>query len=146
METPDIPGHVFPYGYHGDKPNDTLGRARTASIIDSSRAEAGNLMLVDNGDFLQGNPMGDYIAYESGMKEGDQHPVIKAMNVLGYDAGTLGNHEFNYGLDFMFKVLGGARFPYVCATLTKCIMASEPKQDELYFKPYVIIEKHIHNT
>ena len=42
-------------------------------------------MLVDNGDFLQGNPMGDYIAYERGMKEGDHHPVVKAMNVLGYD-------------------------------------------------------------
>ena len=143
METTDIHVHVFPYDYYGDKPNDTMGLARTASIIDSIRAEAGNSMLIDNGDFLQGNPMGDYIAYERGMKEGDQHPVIKAMNVLGYDAGTLGNHEFNYGLDFMFKVLGGAGFPYVCANLTKGQLASDPKQDDLFFKPYVIIEKQI---
>ena len=103
METTDIHVHVLPYDYYGDKPNDTMGLARTASLIDSIRAEAGNSLLIDNGDFLQGNPMGDFIAYERGMKEGDQHPVIQAMNVLGYDAGTLGNHEFNYGLDFMFK-------------------------------------------
>ncbi|MCJ8520727.1 2',3'-cyclic-nucleotide 2'-phosphodiesterase/3'-nucleotidase [Pseudorhizobium tarimense] len=143
METTDIHVHVFPYDYYGDKPNDTMGLARTASIVDSIRAEAGNSMLIDNGDFLQGNPMGDYIAYERGMKEGDQHPVVKAMNVLGYDAGTLGNHEFNYGLDFMFKVLSGAGFPYVCANLTKGQLASDPKQDELFFKPYVILEKQI---
>ncbi|OHV76525.1 bifunctional 2',3'-cyclic-nucleotide 2'-phosphodiesterase/3'-nucleotidase [Rhizobium sp. LCM 4573] len=143
METTDIHVHVFPYDYYGDKPNDTMGLARTASIIDSIRAEAGNAMLIDNGDFLQGNPMGDYIAYERGMKEGDKHPVITAMNVLGYDVGTLGNHEFNYGLDFMFKVLAGAGFPYVCANLTKGMLASDPKQDELFFKPYVIIEKQI---
>ncbi|MGK6313069.1 bifunctional 2',3'-cyclic-nucleotide 2'-phosphodiesterase/3'-nucleotidase [Neorhizobium sp. DT-125] len=143
METTDIHVHVFPYDYYSDKPNDTLGLSRTASIIDGIRAEAGNSMLIDNGDFLQGNPMGDYIAYERGMKDGDVHPVVKAMNVLGYDAGTLGNHEFNYGLDFMFKVLAGAGFPYVCANLTKGQLASDPKKDELFLKPYVIVEKQI---
>jgi len=143
METTDIHVHVFPYDYYADKPNDTLGLARTASIIDAIRAEAGNSMLIDNGDFLQGNPMGDYIAYERGMKDGDVHPVVKAMNVLGYDAGTLGNHEFNYGLDFMFKVLAGSGFPCVCANLTKGQLASDPKQDGLFLKPYVIVEKQI---
>ncbi len=143
METTDIHVHVFPYDYYADKPNDTLGLSRTASIVDAIRAEAGNSMLVDNGDFLQGNPLGDYIAYERGMKEGDKHPIITAMNVLGYDVGTLGNHEFNYGLDFLNKVLAGSGFPYVCANLTKGMLASDPKKDELYFKPYVIIEKQI---
>ncbi len=74
-------------------------------------------MLLDNGDFLQGNPMGDYIAYERGMKEGDVHPVIAAMNALGFDASTLGNHEFNYGLDFLMKSLAGAQFPVVSANV-----------------------------
>lgn len=110
METTDIHVHVFPYDYYADKPNDTMGLSRTASIIDKIRAEAGNSMLVDNGDFLQGNPLGDYIAYERGMKAGDKHPVINAMNVLGYDCGTLGNHEFNYGLDYMSNTLAGAGF------------------------------------
>ncbi|MDQ0319740.1 2',3'-cyclic-nucleotide 2'-phosphodiesterase/3'-nucleotidase [Pararhizobium capsulatum DSM 1112] len=141
METTDIHVHVFPYDYYGDKPNDTMGLARTASIIDAIRAEATNSLLVDNGDFLQGNPMGDFMAYQHGMKEGDVHPIIKAMNVLGYEAGTLGNHEFNYGLDYMNKVLAGANYPYVCANLTKGQLASDPTKDELFFKPYTIVEK-----
>ncbi|MBW6420214.1 bifunctional 2',3'-cyclic-nucleotide 2'-phosphodiesterase/3'-nucleotidase [Rhizobium sp. XQZ8] len=143
METTDIHVNVFPYDYYADKPNDTMGLSRTASIIDSIRAEAGNSMLIDNGDVLQGNPMGDYIAYERGMKDGDKHPVINAMNTLGYDVGTLGNHEFNYGLDFMFKTLNGANYPIVCANLTKGKLASDPKKDELFFKPFVIVEKKI---
>jgi 2',3'-cyclic-nucleotide 2'-phosphodiesterase/3'-nucleotidase len=143
METTDIHVNVMPYDYYADKPNDTMGLARTASLIDAIRAEAGNSMLIDNGDFLQGNPMGDYMAYQKGMKPGDVHPVIKAMNTLGYDCGTLGNHEFNYGLEFMFNTLAGAQFPFVCANLTKGQLASDPKQDPLYFKPYHIIEKQI---
>ena len=143
METTDLHVHVFPYDYYGDKPNDTMGLARTATIIDAIRAEATNSILVDNGDFLQGNPMGDYIAYERGMKDGDLHPVIKAMNVLGYDGSTMGNHEFNYGLDFLTKVLAGANFPFVCANLTKGQLAADPTKDELFLKPYVIIDKKI---
>jgi 2',3'-cyclic-nucleotide 2'-phosphodiesterase/3'-nucleotidase len=143
METTDIHVNVFPYDYYADKPNDTMGLARTATIVDSIRAEAANSLLIDNGDVLQGNPMGDYMAYQHGMKNGDVHPVIKAMNTLGYTVGTLGNHEFNYGLEFMFKVLAGANFPFVCANLTKGQLASDPKQDELFFKPYIIVEKMI---
>ncbi|MBB3352249.1 2',3'-cyclic-nucleotide 2'-phosphodiesterase/3'-nucleotidase [Rhizobium sp. BK049] len=143
METTDIHVNVFPYDYYADKPNDTMGLARTGTIIDAIRAEAVNSLLVDNGDVLQGNPMGDYMAYQHGMKDGDVHPVIKAMNTLGYTVGTLGNHEFNYGLDFMFKVLSGANFPFVCANLTKGQLASDPKQDDLFFKPYVVVEKQI---
>lgn len=143
MESTDVHVHVFPYDYYADKPNDTMGLARTASIIDQIRAEATNSILLDNGDFLQGNPMGDFIAYERGMKEGDVHPVIKAMNVLGYDCSTLGNHEFNYGLDFMFKVLAGANFPFVCANLTKGDLAADPTDDELFLKPYIVLDKTV---
>jgi 2',3'-cyclic-nucleotide 2'-phosphodiesterase/3'-nucleotidase len=143
METTDIHVAVYPYDYYADAPDDKQGLSRTASIIDSIRAEAGNSMLIDNGDFLQGNPLGDYIAYERGMKNGDTHPVIQAMNVLGYDCGTLGNHEFNYGLDYMFSVMTGANFPYVCANLTKGQLASDALKDDLFLKPYRIIEKKI---
>ncbi|MDZ7600259.1 MAG: bifunctional 2',3'-cyclic-nucleotide 2'-phosphodiesterase/3'-nucleotidase [Hoeflea sp.] len=143
METTDLHVHVFAYDYYGDKPNDTMGLARTASIIGQIRAEAQNAILVDNGDFLQGNPMGDYIAYERGMKEGDLHPIIAAMNVLGYDGGTLGNHEFNYGLDFLFKVISGANFPLVCANLTKGALAASPRDDDLFLKPYTILDRTI---
>lgn len=144
METTDIHVNVLPYDYYADKPNDTMGLSRTASLIDAVRKEATNAMLVDNGDFLQGNPMGDYIAYERGMKEGDLHPVVKAMNVLGYDCSTLGNHEFNYGLSFMDKVLAGANFPFVCANLVRgTTLASVPRDDKLYLKPYVILERTV---
>jgi 2',3'-cyclic-nucleotide 2'-phosphodiesterase/3'-nucleotidase len=143
IETTDLHVHVFPYDYYADKPNDTMGVARTASLISGIRAEATNSILLDNGDFLQGNPMGDYIAYERGMREGDVHPIVKAMNVLGFQCSTLGNHEFNYGLDFMDKVLAGADYPIVCANLAKGSLASSPRDDDLYLQPYVIIETSV---
>lgn len=142
METTDLHVHVFPYDYYADKPRDTVGLARTASIVRGIRAEATNSLLLDNGDFLQGNPMGDYIAYERGMKEGDMHPVIAAMNTLGFDASTLGNHEFNYGLPFLMKSLAGASFPVVCANIAKEIGAS-PRDDSTLLPPYVIIEREL---
>ncbi len=143
METTDIHVHVFPYDYYADKESDTVGLARTASIVAAIRAEATNALLFDNGDFLQGNPLGDYVAYERGMKEGDVHPVIKAMNVLNYDAGTLGNHEFNYGLPFMQKVLAGANFPFACANLVKGALAASPLEDDHFVEPTLMLEREI---
>ena len=142
METTDLHVHVYPYDYYGDRPVDTVGLARTAAHIAEIRAEATNTMLVDNGDFLQGNPMGDYIAYERGMKEGDLHPVIQAMNAVGFDASTLGNHEFNYGLDFLMKSLAGAAFPVISANVVKEAGAS-PTADTTLVKPYVILERSL---
>jgi 2',3'-cyclic-nucleotide 2'-phosphodiesterase/3'-nucleotidase len=142
METTDLHVHVFPYDYYSDKPVDTVGLARSAAIIEAIRAEATNAMLVDNGDFLQGNPMGDYIAYERGMKAGDTHPVIQAMNTLGFDASTLGNHEFNYGLDFLMNSIAGANFPVVSANvITK--MGADPSKDQTLLKPYVILDREV---
>ncbi|MER8412499.1 bifunctional 2',3'-cyclic-nucleotide 2'-phosphodiesterase/3'-nucleotidase [Mesorhizobium sp. M0140] len=144
METTDIHVNVLPYDYYADKANDTLGLSRTASLIDAVRKEAVNSMLIDNGDLLQGNPMGDYIAYEKGLKDGDLHPVMKGMNLLGYECSTLGNHEFNYGLSFLDKVLAGANFPFVCANLIRGTeLAANPRDDKLYLKPYVILDKKI---
>jgi len=140
METTDLHVHVFPYDYYADKPRDTVGLSRTASIIAQIRAESTNSMLVDNGDLIQGNPMGDYIAYERGMAEGDTHPIINAMNVLGYDAATIGNHEFNYGLDFLMKSMAGAKFPVVLSNIAKT-QGATPRDDTTLFKPYVILDR-----
>lgn len=140
IETTDLHVHVFPYDYYADKPVDTVGLARTASLIAAVRAEATNAILLDNGDFLQGNPMGDYIAYERGMAEGQMHPVIAAMNTLGYDASTLGNHEFNYGLPFLINAVAGANFPVVSANVVKTEGAT-PRDDATLLPPYVIIER-----
>ena len=140
METTDLHVHVWPYDYYADRPRDTVGLARTAAHISSIRAEATNSLLLDNGDFLQGNPMGDYIAYERGMKEGDMHPVITAMNTVGFDASTLGNHEFNYGLDFLMKSLAGANFPVISANVVKTA-GSDPTKDDTLIQPYVILDR-----
>lgn len=142
METTDLHVHVFPYDYYADKPVDTVGLARTAAHIADIRAEASNALLIDNGDFLQGNPMGDYIAYERGMNDGDIHPVIAAMNTLGFDASTLGNHEFNYGLSFLMKSLDGAAFPVINANIVK-EMGASPREDTTLLPPYVIMERTV---
>ncbi len=61
LETTDLHVAVFPYDYYRDKGDDTMGLARTAAVLAAARAEAGNVLLFDNGDVIQGNPMGDYI-------------------------------------------------------------------------------------
>ena len=142
METTDIHVHVFPYDYYGDRPVDTVGLARTASLINGIRDEAANSVLLDNGDFLQGNPMGDYIAYERGMSEGDAHPMITAMNALGFEGSVLGNHEFNYGLPFLLNSVAGADFPVVCANVARETGASA-REDTTLVPPYSILERMI---
>ncbi|SFJ85396.1 bifunctional 2',3'-cyclic-nucleotide 2'-phosphodiesterase/3'-nucleotidase [Celeribacter neptunius] len=142
METTDLHVHVFPYDYYADKPVDTVGLARTAAHINAVREEATNTMLIDNGDFLQGNPMGDFIAYERGMSEGDMHPVITAMNRLGFDASTLGNHEFNYGVPFLMKALAGANYPVISANVVK-EMGANPREDVTLLPPYIILDREV---
>ena len=144
IETTDIHVAILPYDYYADAPNDTMGLARTAAIIENIRAEAGNAVLFDNGDLIQGNPMGDYMAYEKGLNQGDIHPAIAALNTLGYDAATLGNHEFNYGLDFLDRALEGAEFPFVSANLVRGTeLGEDPTSDETYTEPYRIFEKEL---
>lgn len=119
LETTDLHVNVVPYDYFRDAPDDTVGLAKTASLIKAAQAEAKNSLLFDNGDFLQGSSLGDYIAYKKGLKAGEIHPMIAAMNALPYQCGTLGNHEFNYGLEFLEHGLAGAEFPIVCANVDR---------------------------
>jgi len=144
METTDIHVAIYPYDYYADTPNDTMGLARTAALINDIRAEATNSMLLDNGDLIQGNPMGDFVAYERGMSEGDMHPMVEAMNVLEYDASTIGNHEFNYGLEFLEASLRGSNFPFVLANVVRgTSLGSDPTADDTLFDPYTILDKTI---
>ena len=142
METTDLHVHVYPYDYYADKPVDDFGLARTAARIGAVRAESRNAMLLDNGDFVQGNPMGDYMAYEKGLDDSIVHPMIAAMNVLGVEASTLGNHEFNYGLDYLAKAIDDAKFPVVSANVVTKKGAS-PTDDETLVQPYVILDREI---
>ncbi|MCP8883806.1 bifunctional 2',3'-cyclic-nucleotide 2'-phosphodiesterase/3'-nucleotidase [Devosia sp. XJ19-1] len=144
IETTDIHVAILPYDYYADAPNDTMGLARTAAIIEEIRAEAGNAVLFDNGDLIQGNPMGDYMAYEKGLNQGDIHPAVAALNTLGYDAATLGNHEFNYGLEFLDRALEGANFPLVSANLVRGTeLGEDPTNDDTYLSPYRIFDKEL---
>lgn len=119
LETTDLHVNVVPYDYFRDGADDTVGLAKTASLIKAAQSEAKNSLLFDNGDFLQGSSLGDYIAYKKGLKPGETHPMVAAMNALPYLCGTLGNHEFNYGLDFLDNGLAKAEFPLVCANVER---------------------------
>lgn len=131
VETTDIHTNLMDYDYYKDKPSQKIGLARTATLVKEARGEVINSVLVDNGDLLQGSPMGDYMA-DKGLEEGEVHPAYKAMNQLSYDAGNIGNHEFNYGLDFLAESINDANFPYINANVY------DAKTKEHYFKPYII--------
>lgn len=117
LATSDLHMHLMAHDYLADRPSDRLGLARTASLIQARRAEVPATILLDNGDFLQGGPMGDLAARRLGARDGP-HPAIAAMNALDYDAAALGNHDFNYGLPFLRRSLARARFPALAANLT----------------------------
>lgn len=140
IETTDLHLHLLPFDYYADRAAPGLGLIAAASLIEEARAESANSLLFDNGDFLQGTPLGDFLAHERGMREGDEHPVIAAMNALGFDAITLGNHEFNYGVDFLMKSLAGAACPVVSANLATA-QASRPRGDRTLVAPYALIDR-----
>ena len=138
LGTSDLHANIFPYDYYRDRPDDTVGLAKTAALIRAARAEVKNSILLDNGDIIQGTPLGDYIALSKGLKSGEAHPMIAAMNVLGYAACTLGNHEFNYGLEFLETALAGANFPAVSCNIFK-------PDGSFYFKPWLVLEQTCRN-
>ena len=143
LETTDIHVNIVDYDYYRDKASVTLGLAKTATLIKAARLEVKNSLLFDNGDLLQGNPLGDYIAKEQGLADGAIHPVYKAMNLLNYDAGNLGNHEFNYGLDFLKTSLAGANFPYVSANTYLDDGDKDETNDKNYITPYLILDREL---
>ena len=143
METTDLHVHVWPYDYYADRAVDDFGLARTAARIAEVRAEAANALLLDNGDLIQGNPMGDYMAYEKGLDGGVVHPMIAAMNVLGFDASTLGNHEFNYGLDYLLAAIDDADFPVVSANVARVPLGADPTGDDMLVPPYAVLEREV---
>jgi 2',3'-cyclic-nucleotide 2'-phosphodiesterase/3'-nucleotidase len=119
LETSDLHGCIYDYDYFRDRPDATVGLAKIATLIDTARGEAANTLLFDNGDLIQGSPLADYVALRQGLPAGAIHPMFRAMNPMGYDAATLGNHEFNYGLEFLERALADAGFPYVSANVAR---------------------------
>ena len=136
LQTSDVHMNLLNYDYYQDKLTDEYGLAKTASLISQARAEAKNILLFDNGDLLQGNPLGDFVAKVKPLAAGEVHPAFKVLNALKVDAGNIGNHEFNYGLPFLRQALAGAAFPYVNANV---MLAAEPGKHA--FTPYVLLKR-----
>ena len=135
LATTDLHTNLVNYDYYQDKPAQNVGLAKTAVLIEDAKKENSNVLLVDNGDTIQGTPLGTYKAIVNPIKDGEQHPMYAALQKLGFDAGTLGNHEFNYGLDYLKKVIATAGMPIVNANVV------DAKTGAFVYDPYKIIKK-----
>ena len=150
LETTDLHFNVRSYDYFKLAEDKSYGFERTATLVRAARKEFANTLLVDNGDTIQGTALADYEATINPIPCTQQLSMYKAMGALGFDAGTLGNHEFNYGLPFLNQVLGGglevdgvdaakkcagAGFPMVLANVTS------NKTQKPLVQPYTVLER-----
>jgi len=114
LGTSDLHGNIWGYSYEDGKETTNNGIARVYTYIQQVRAENPNTILVDNGDTIQGTILTDDI-YN---KQDGEHPIMSVMNYMGYDAMTLGNHEFNFGLNLIDRIQKQAKFPILAANAT----------------------------
>ena len=157
LETTDLHYYVRSYNYYADREDPSVGLERTATLIHQARAEFPNTLLVDNGDTVQGTALGSYEAQVEPLPATQQLGLYQAMATLRYDAGVLGNHEFNFGLPFLSQILGGGLdvegvdptigsqdkgpgFPMVTANVTSL------KSQQPLIAPYVILERGLRAT
>ena len=116
LATSDVHAHLLSYDYFSDRPAEKPALTRIATLIAEIRRTHPNVLLLDNGDFLQGTALSDLFC-EDGLPTDMPHPVIAAMNHLGYDVAGLGNHEFNLDLPDLAGALQQAAFPCLNANL-----------------------------
>ncbi|MES2899159.1 MAG: bifunctional 2',3'-cyclic-nucleotide 2'-phosphodiesterase/3'-nucleotidase [Pseudomonadota bacterium] len=153
FETTDLHSNLLGYDYFRLAPDASLGMDRTAALIAQARKQYPNNFLFDNGDTIQGTALADYEAMIAPLPCDKTLAVYKVMNMLGFDGGGIGNHEFNYGLAYLSQVTGkqlkvagvdpkrapcaGPKFPQVLANIHSV------KTRKPLFDPYSIIEKQI---
>ncbi|WP_223879819.1 bifunctional 2',3'-cyclic-nucleotide 2'-phosphodiesterase/3'-nucleotidase [Paenibacillus spiritus] len=157
LSTTDVHSNVYGFDYFSNTPTVTVGLDRTASLIKKAREEvpSTNSVLLDNGDLIQGTPMATYFVKENpGFPQDAEsiQPMIAALNVMKYDVATLGNHEFNYGLDFLKRSIygydtgsgakagTGANFDYINANVYETDGVTNA------FQPYVIKEMKVKDS
>ena len=133
LATTDLHAHVTNYDYYRDDVLADFGLIGLANVIQNIRANHPNTLLVDNGDFLQGNPIGNYLRDYS---LENMHPIVRIMNELKYDVGTLGNHEFDFGVEFLEKMMSDIQYPIVNANIVD-------DHNQPWIQPYVILDKAI---
>jgi 2',3'-cyclic-nucleotide 2'-phosphodiesterase (5'-nucleotidase family) len=132
VATTDVHGYVTDRDYLAGTPF-AGGLVRAATVIDSLRARyPGRVVVADAGDLIQGSPFATYFATRD---QRETHPILDAMNQVGYDVATPGNHEFNFGVPFMRRALASAAFPYVSANIRAL------PSDSLLFQPYVTLRR-----
>lgn len=129
LHTNDVHSRIEPVSSTSPDPRaaNKGGFIRVAAYVEQVRKETPNLLVFDCGDFSQGTPYYN-------MFKGDVE--VQLMNTIGYDAGTIGNHEFDFGLDNMARLFEMANFPIVCANYKV-----KGTVLEKWVKPYVILEK-----
>ncbi|MFB3826084.1 MAG: bifunctional UDP-sugar hydrolase/5'-nucleotidase [Bryobacteraceae bacterium] len=127
LATTDMHGNLYPLDYYTNRPA-RRGLAKLATLIGAARAQNPGALLVDCGDTIQGSPVESVyqgivstgkaplgIPFDSALIPGD--PMMRAMNALRYDAMTVGNHEFNFGLKSLERARADARFPWISANI-----------------------------
>jgi 2',3'-cyclic-nucleotide 2'-phosphodiesterase/3'-nucleotidase len=131
LETTDIHSNIMSYDFYKLADDQDLGLVRAATLIRNARKEFENTLLFDDGDTIQGTALADYQALVKPPACDQELAVYKAMDTLDYDAGTIGNHEFNYGLAYLSQVTGtpfnvagvdakkckGPKFPFVLSNV-----------------------------
>lgn len=134
MGTTDLHGWLLPYDYYtGKATNNSL--ASLVPMIDSVRAaNPGRTVLVESGDLLQGNPL-DFVY--SHLAPGETHPIVRAMDLVGYDAAAIGNHEFNYGIAHLDSAMAHARFPWLSANVFRA------GTSEHAYRPWAMVERTV---
>ncbi|WP_426506073.1 bifunctional metallophosphatase/5'-nucleotidase [Dactylosporangium sp. McL0621] len=140
LGTSDTHGNVYNWDYYRDAEYDDgahndVGLAKVATVVNTIRAQRrGKATLVlDAGDTIQGTPLATYYAKQEPITTThERHPMARAMNVIRYDAVTLGNHEFNYGLPLLDLWIRQLGFPALAAN------AVNVKTGRPAYLPYVI--------
>jgi 2',3'-cyclic-nucleotide 2'-phosphodiesterase/3'-nucleotidase len=139
LGTTDLHGHAVNWDYYknnwyDDAAHNDVGLAKVQTLIKAMREHRDGepLLTLDAGDIIQGTPLSFYYARVKPITQGGIHPMAKAMNLMGYDAATLGNHEFNYGIKLLRKFQSQLDFPLLGAN------AVDPASGLPVFPPYVI--------
>ncbi len=129
LGTADSHGHLAAWDYYADKAV-PAGMTKIATLVKQQRATAPHALLLDCGDTTEGTPLAFYFAKKDAEKP---NPEIAVFNAMQYDAMAVGNHEFNFGLDSMWKAKRESHFPWLAANLRQVYTAGVA-----YFPPYVV--------
>lgn len=131
IETTDLHGIIMPYDYIENEEMDA-SLAHTASLVREIRNREKPLVLLDNGDNLQGQPSVYYYNY---IDTSSFHIMTEALNWIGFDAGTVGNHDIEAGHRVYDRLREEYNFPLLAAN------AVDEKSGEPYFTPFTLVEK-----